>query len=41
LTPFRDEVEAKFDRSAERLRHPVYALDQQLMQSHQRTASSA
>jgi transposase InsO family protein len=37
LTPFRDEVETKYDRSAERLRHPVYQIDQQLAgQSHRR-----
>jgi transposase InsO family protein len=39
-TPFADEVEAKYDRSAERLRHPVYQIDQQLMQA-QRPAQAA
>ena len=33
VTPFYDEVEAKYDRSAERLRHPVYQIDMQLMQT--------
>jgi transposase InsO family protein len=33
ITPFTDEVETKYDRSAERLRHPVYRIDQQLMQT--------
>jgi transposase InsO family protein len=32
ITPLRDEVEAEYDRSAERLRHPVYQIDQQLKQ---------
>jgi transposase InsO family protein len=32
ITPFSDEVEAEYDRSAERLCHPVYQIDQQLRQ---------
>jgi hypothetical protein len=40
LTPFRDEVEAKYDRSAERLRHPVYRIDQQLTEQRHRRAKS-
>lgn len=39
MTPFADEVEAKYDRSAERLRHPVYQVDLQLMQT-QRPATT-
>src|SRR5690242_587141 len=35
VTPFQDEIEAKYDPSAERLRHPVYQIDQQLMRSEQ------
>ena len=41
MTPFHDEVEAKYDRSAERLRHPVYQLDLQLMHAQQRVTSPA
>ena len=40
LTPFCDEVEAKYDRSAERLRHPVYRIDQQLTEQRHRRAKS-
>ena len=40
MTPFSDEVEAKYDRSAERLRHPVYQIDMQLMQKHKQTGRS-
>ena len=40
MTPFSDEVEAKYDRSAERLRHPVYQIDMQLIQKHKQTARS-
>jgi transposase InsO family protein len=40
-TPFHDEVESKYDRSAERLRHPVYQIDQQLMQNRRRATSPA
>lgn len=32
LTPFNDEVEAKYDRSSERIRHPVYRVDVDLME---------
>jgi transposase InsO family protein len=32
MTPFGDEVEAIYDRSTERIRHPVYQIDQQLKQ---------
>jgi hypothetical protein len=32
LTPLGDEVEAKYDRSAERIRHPVYRLDLELIE---------
>ena len=39
MTPFHDEVEAKYDRSAERLRHPVYQIDLQLMHTQQRVSS--
>jgi transposase InsO family protein len=35
MTPFSDEVEARYDRSAERLRHPVYQLDMQLQKREQ------
>lgn len=31
LTPFSDEVEAKYDPASERIRHPVYSVDLQLM----------
>lgn len=41
IIPFHDEVEAKYDRSAERLRHPVYQLDLQLMHAQQRVTSPA
>ena len=40
LTPFHDEVESKYDCSAERLRHPVYQIDQQLMQMQRSLSSS-
>ena len=33
LGAFADEIETKYDRSSERLRHPVYQIDQQLMQT--------
>ena len=39
VTPFQDEVEAKYDRSPERLRHPVYQIDQQVMHTQQRGSS--
>jgi len=32
LTPFRDEVEVKYDSTAERIRHPVYRIDLELME---------
>jgi hypothetical protein len=32
LTPFGDEAEAQYDRTAERIRHPVYRLDLELME---------
>jgi transposase InsO family protein len=35
VTPFADEVEATYDRSAERLRHPVYRVDLELMRQQQ------
>lgn len=41
VTPFRDEVEANYDRSAARLRHPVYQIDLQLLQTQQRRTSRA
>jgi transposase InsO family protein len=40
-TPFHDEVEAKYDQSTERLRHPVYHIDQQLMHMRERATSPA
>ena len=40
VTPFHDEVEANFDPSAERLRHPNYRMDMQLAQQKSRTLSS-
>jgi len=35
ITPFSDEVEAKYDRSTERIRHPVYHIDLQLAKQAQ------
>ena len=40
VTPFHDEVEANFDSSAERFRHPNYRMDMQLAQQKPRTRSS-
>jgi transposase InsO family protein len=34
VTPFMDEVEASYDRSVERIRHPVYHIDLQLAAKH-------
>jgi hypothetical protein len=35
-----DEIEARYNRSAERLRHPVHQIDQQLMHtSYQQPAA--
>ena len=36
VTPFHDEVEANFDPSAERLRHPNYRMDMQLAEQKSR-----
>jgi transposase InsO family protein len=40
VTPFHDEVEANFDPSTERFRHPNYRLDLQLAQQKPRTRPS-
>jgi hypothetical protein len=32
LTPFRNEVEVKYDSTSERIRHPVYRVDLELME---------
>jgi Integrase core domain len=40
VTPFHDEVEANFDPSAERFRHPNYRMDLQLAKQKPRTRPS-
>jgi len=40
LTPLYEEVEALYDASAERIRHPVYSVDLQLAATHKRSEKS-
>ena len=40
VTPFYEEVEANFDPSVERFRHPNYRVDLQLAQKQPRTRST-
>jgi transposase InsO family protein len=40
LTPLYEEVEALYDASAERIRHPAYSVDLQLAATHKRSEKS-